>query len=155
MARRTHEDTQITINTILDVATEQLITLGYEKMSYTTLSEQTGISRTGISHHFAKKVDIPCALQGRLLKLMVDKLEVSENESVFVESWKQALEDAQFLAIWRLAFQMTIGRHHQSYLYEMSSQVESLVTHKLNQPCHTTIEWLIGLTLLKIGKEIH
>ncbi|MGR5068159.1 hypothetical protein [Vibrio alfacsensis] len=43
MARRTQENTQITINTILDVATEQLITLGYERMSYTTLSEQTGI----------------------------------------------------------------------------------------------------------------
>ncbi|WP_182026840.1 TetR family transcriptional regulator [Vibrio rotiferianus] len=152
MARRTQEDTQITINTILDVATEQLITLGYEKMSYTTLSEHTGISRTGISHHFAKKVDIPCALQGRLLKLMVEKLDLSKNEAVFIASWQKALEDGQFLAIWRLAFQMTIGRHHQPYVYELTSQVESLVAYKLSQPCYKTIEWLIGLTLMKIGK---
>ena len=138
MARRTQEDTQITINTILDVATEQLITLGYEKMSYTTLSEQTGISRTGISHHFAKKVDIPCALQGRLLKLMVEKLDLSKNETVFIASWQKALEDGQFLAIWRLAFQMTIGRHHQPYVYELTSQVESLVAYKLSQPCYKT-----------------
>ncbi|MHA2827422.1 TetR family transcriptional regulator [Vibrio harveyi] len=150
MARRTHEDTQITINTILDVATEQLITLGYEKMSYTTLSEQTGISRTGISHHFAKKADIPRALQGRLLKMMMDKLDISNNEVAFIQSWKIRLEDAEFMAIWRLAFLMTVCEHHTPYLCDFQSQVEAVTSFKLSKDSQRTIEWLIGLTLLTL-----
>ena len=85
---------------------------------------------------------------------MVEKLDLSKNEAVFIASWRKALEDGQFLAIWRLAFQMTIGRHHQPYVYELTSQVESLVAYKLSQPCYKTIEWLIGLTLMKIGKPV-
>ncbi len=54
MPKRSKEDTEITIQTIMDAVIEQILTLGYDKMSYTTLSNQTGISRTGISHHFPK-----------------------------------------------------------------------------------------------------
>lgn len=152
MARRTHEDTQITINTILDVATEQLITLGYEKMSYTTLSDQTGISRTGISHHFAKKVDIPRALQVRLLKMMMDKLDLSDNEAAFIASWKHHFDDAEFMAIWRLALLMTVCEHHTPYLCDFQRQVEAVASYKLNKNCKHIIEWLIGLTLLTLHK---
>lgn len=153
MARRTHEDTQITINTILDVATEQLITLGYEKMSYTTLSDQTGISRTGISHHFAKKVDIPRALQGRLLKMMMDKLDLSDNEAAFIASWKHHFDDAEFMAIWRLALLMTVCEHHTPYLNEIQTQIDSVASFKLNKSCQRTIEWLIGVTLINLQKN--
>ncbi|AYO14976.1 TetR/AcrR family transcriptional regulator [Vibrio owensii] len=152
MARRTHADTQITINTILDVATEQLITLGYEKMSYTTLSEQSGISRTGISHHFAKKADIPRALQGRLLKMLVDKLNLSGSEEAFVSSWKQHFEDPEFMAIWRLAFLMTVCEHHTPYLKDFQNQVEAVASYKLHKDSQRTVEWLIGLTLLSIHR---
>lgn len=152
MARRTHEDTQITINTILDVATEQLITLGYEKMSYTTLSEQSGISRTGISHHFAKKADIPRALQGRLLKMLMDKLDLSGSEEAFVSSWKRHFEDPEFMAIWRLAFLMTVCGHHTPYLSDFQNQVEAVASYKLNKDSQRTVEWLIGLTLLSIHR---
>lgn len=153
MARRTHEDTQITINTILDVATEQLITLGYEKMSYTTLSDQTGISRTGISHHFAKKVDIPRALQGRLLKMMMDKLDLSDNEAAFISSWKHHFNDAEFMAIWRLALLMTVCERHTPYLNEIQTQIDSVASFKLNKSCQRTIEWLIGVTLINLQKN--
>ncbi|MGR5131717.1 TetR family transcriptional regulator [Vibrio alfacsensis] len=150
MARRTQEDTQITINTILDVATEQLITLGYERMSYTTLSEQTGISRTGICHHFPRKADLACALQGRFLKRIVDKLDLNGSEESFATSWEIALSDAEFLAIWRLAVQMTVCDHHPAYLHELHVQIESIACAKLGQPCQHTIEWLIGKTLLSL-----
>ncbi|MFN1534011.1 MULTISPECIES: TetR/AcrR family transcriptional regulator [Vibrio harveyi group] len=153
MARRTKEDTQITINTILDVATEQLIKLGYEKMSYTTLSEQSGISRTGISHHFAKKADIPRALQGRLLKIMADKLNMSGNEKDFIDSWEHAFGDEAFMAIWRLAFLMTVCEHHTPYLNEIQTQIETVASFKLNKSCQRTIEWLIGVTLLSLQKS--
>ncbi|MGR5238454.1 TetR family transcriptional regulator [Vibrio alfacsensis] len=150
MARRTQEDTQITINTILDVTTEQLITLGYERMSYTTLSEQTGISRTGICHHFPKKADLACSLQGRFLKRIVDKLDLNATVESFATSWKNALNDAEFLAIWRLAIQMTVCDHHPTYLHELHVQIESITSSKLDQSCQHTIEWLIGKTILTL-----
>lgn len=152
MARRTLENTQITINTILDTAIEQLITLGYEKMSYTTLSNQTGISRTGISHHFAKKVDIPRALQGRLFKMMMNKLDLSDNEAAFISSWKHHFDDTEFMAIWRLALLMTVCEHHTPYLFDLQRQVEAIASYKLNKDCKHMIEWLIGLTLLTLHK---
>jgi len=49
MPKRSKEDTEITIQTIMDAVVDQILTLGYDKMSYTTLSNQTGISRTGSS----------------------------------------------------------------------------------------------------------
>lgn len=150
MARRNQEDTQITINTILDVATEQLITLGYERMSYTTLSEQTGVSRTGICHHFTKKAELPCALQGRFLKRIVDKLDLNGSEERLASSWEMALSDAEFLAIWRMAVQMTVSEHYPTYLNELHMQITSIACAKLGLPCQHTIEWLIGKTLLSL-----
>lgn len=55
MPKRSKEETEITIQKIMDAVVDQLLRLGYDKMSYTTLSQQTGVSRTGISHHFPKK----------------------------------------------------------------------------------------------------
>lgn len=42
MPKRSKEDTEITIQTIMDAVVDQILTLGYDKMSYTTLSKQTG-----------------------------------------------------------------------------------------------------------------
>jgi AcrR family transcriptional regulator len=55
MPKRSREETEITIQTILGAVVYQMLNLGYDRMSYTTLSQQTGIFRTGISHHFPKK----------------------------------------------------------------------------------------------------
>lgn len=46
MPKRSKEDTEVTIQTIMDAVVDQLLRLGYDKMSYTTLSQQTGVSRT-------------------------------------------------------------------------------------------------------------
>ncbi|GHX41108.1 transcriptional regulator, TetR family [Vibrio cholerae] len=69
MPKRSKEDTEVTIQTIMDAVVDQLLRLGYDKMSYTTLSQQTGVSRTGISHHFPKKTDFASALDGRIFKM--------------------------------------------------------------------------------------
>ncbi|TOE35518.1 transcriptional regulator, partial [Vibrio parahaemolyticus] len=45
MPKRSKEDTEITIQKIMDAVVDQLLRLGYDKMSYTTLSQQTGVSR--------------------------------------------------------------------------------------------------------------
>ena len=41
MPKRSKEDTEITIQKIMDAVVDQLLRLGYDKMSYTTLSQQT------------------------------------------------------------------------------------------------------------------
>lgn len=74
MPKRSKEDTEITIQKIMDAVIDQLLRLGYDKMSYTTLSQQTGVSRTGISHHFPKKTDFTAALDGRIFRLLLSAL---------------------------------------------------------------------------------
>ncbi|TOF84642.1 transcriptional regulator, partial [Vibrio parahaemolyticus] len=39
MPKRSKEDTEITIQKIMDAVVDQLLRLGYDKMSYTTLSQ--------------------------------------------------------------------------------------------------------------------
>ncbi|BCL72478.1 putative transcriptional regulator [Vibrio nigripulchritudo MADA3029] len=104
MPKRSKEDTEITIQKIMDAVVDQLITLGYDKMSYTTLSQQTGVSRTGISHHFPKKTDFTAALDGRIFKMFVAHLVLDEGIESFKSSWVKALDNAEFLAILRLLF---------------------------------------------------
>jgi len=75
MPKRSKEDTEVTIQTIMNAVVDQLLRLGYDKMSYTTLSQQTGVSRTGISHHFPKKTDFVLALDGQIFNLFVAHLD--------------------------------------------------------------------------------
>lgn len=104
MPKRSKEDTEITIQKIMDAVVDQLLRLGYDKMSYTTLSQQTGVSRTGISHHFPKKTDFTAALDGRIFKMFIEHLEFEKGLDAFSQSWIKALEDSEFLAILRLLF---------------------------------------------------
>jgi len=108
MPKRSKEDTEITIQIIMDAVVEQLITLGYDKMSYTTLSQQTGVSRTGISHHFPKKTDFTAALDGRIYKMFVEHLTLNNDLESFKNSWLVSLNNREFLAILRLLFHHTV-----------------------------------------------
>ncbi|MFX3720948.1 hypothetical protein ACJBPZ_11280, partial [Streptococcus suis] len=74
------------------------------KMSYTTLSQQTGVSRTGISHHFPKKTDFTAALDGRIFKMFMEHIDSENGLDAFSASWVKSLEDAEFIAILRLLF---------------------------------------------------
>lgn len=104
MPKRSKEDTEVTVQTIMDAVVDQLIRLGYDKMSYTTLSQQTGISRTGISHHFPKKTDFASSLDDRIFNIMVSHLDFSHSLDTFVESWQKALMNEEFIALLRLVF---------------------------------------------------
>ena len=104
MPKRSKEDTEITIQLIMDAVVEQLINLGYDKMSYTTLSQQTGISRTGISHHFPKKTDFTSALDGRIYEMFIEHLELRNGLKEFSESWLVALNNPEFVSILKLLF---------------------------------------------------
>ena len=78
MAKRSRVETEQTVNQILDEALKQILTIGFDAMSYTTLSTATGISRTGISHHFPKKTEFLVRLDHRIGQLFVDSVKIRD-----------------------------------------------------------------------------
>ncbi|WP_047042291.1 TetR/AcrR family transcriptional regulator [Vibrio mexicanus] len=153
MPKRSKEDTEITIQTIMDAVVDQLLRLGYDKMSYTTLSQQTGVSRTGISHHFPKKTDFTAALDGRIFKMFVVHLDFDNGLDAFSASWIKALDNSEFLAILRLLFHHTVTsvKTHEfaangiDRLYKMGEAEFGPASEK-------EIEWLLGRTLVHMSK---
>ncbi|MGF1759248.1 TetR/AcrR family transcriptional regulator [Photobacterium sagamiensis] len=152
MPKRSKEDTEITIQTIMDAVVDQLLTLGYDKMSYTTLSNQTGISRTGISHHFPKKQDFSNALDGRIFSLFVEKLELEQGLEAFVTSWVEALKDDKFCAILRLLFHhiVTAEASHE-FASRGIDRLYSLCQERFGNGSAKELEWLFGKSLISLA----
>ncbi|WP_070967080.1 TetR/AcrR family transcriptional regulator [Vibrio sonorensis] len=151
MPKRSKEDTEITIQKIMDAVVDQLLRLGYDKMSYTTLSQQTGVSRTGISHHFPKKTDFTAALDGRIYKMFVEHLDFDNDIETFSTSWLKALESEEFVAILRLLFHhiVTAERAHEF----ASNGIERLYKATESQFGNSSakeLEWLIGRSLIRM-----
>lgn len=103
MAKRSKVETALTIRQIEDAALQQILTIGYDNMSYSTLSDATGVSRTGISHHFPRKIDFLLALNGRIAEFFVAALDFASLER-FELSWLNALDVAELRAVLRLFF---------------------------------------------------
>lgn len=102
MPKRSREDTASTINMILQAVEKQLFKMGYDNMTYTTLSRQTGISRTGISHHFAKKTDFLVAMEERIYQKLTRYLVLNKQLTDFIQSWNDALSKPRFRSILRV-----------------------------------------------------
>ncbi|MCK6263755.1 TetR/AcrR family transcriptional regulator [Vibrio sp. ZSDE26] len=153
MPKRSKEDTEITIQTIMDAVVDQLLRLGYDKMSYTTLSQQTGVSRTGISHHFPKKTDFTAALDGRIFKIFVEHLDVSSDLKTFSDSWVTALNDKEFLAILRLLFHhiVTAERAHE-FAANGIDRLYKMAETQFGEQSQREIEWLMGKSLIAMAK---
>ncbi|NAW82263.1 TetR/AcrR family transcriptional regulator [Vibrio sp. V43_P6S15P86] len=153
MPKRSKEDTEITIQKIMDAVVDQLLRLGYDKMSYTTLSQQTGISRTGISHHFPKKTDFTAALDGRIFKMFIEHLEFDKGLSAFSQSWIKALEDAEFLAILRLLFHHIVtAENAQEFAANGIDRLYKMVESQFGTGGDKELEWLIGRSLIQMSK---
>ncbi|CAM3201084.1 TetR family transcriptional regulator [Shewanella violacea] len=105
MAKRSKAQTELTIKQILDEALQQVLSIGYESMSYTTLSEATGISRTGISHHFPRKLEFLIRLDADIVGLFIHELDFS-TPAALEGSWMKALKNHRFCAILRLFFSL-------------------------------------------------
>ncbi|NLS11705.1 TetR/AcrR family transcriptional regulator [Vibrio sp. SM6] len=153
MPKRSKEDTEVTIQKIMDAVVDQLIRLGYDKMSYTTLSQQTGVSRTGISHHFPKKTDFTAALDGRIFKMFVEHLEFTKNLEDFSQSWLAALEDQEFLAILRLLFHHIVAseKTHQ-FASAGVDRLYKTVAQAFGASGERELEWLIGKSLIRMSQ---
>ncbi|MBO0137693.1 MULTISPECIES: TetR/AcrR family transcriptional regulator [Vibrio] len=153
MPKRNKEDTEITIQKIMDAVIDQLLRLGYDKMSYTTLSQQTGISRTGISHHFPKKTDFTAALDGRIFKMFIEHLEFDKGLNAFSQSWIKALEDAEFLAILRLLFHHIVtAENAQEFAASGIDRLYKMVESQFGAGGDKELEWLIGRSLIQMSK---
>ncbi len=153
MPKRSKEDTEITIQKIMDAVVDQLLRLGYDKMSYTTLSQQTGVSRTGISHHFPKKTDFTAALDARMFKLFVEHLEFDQGLDAFSESWLKALENAEFQAILKLLFHHIVtSENAQEFAANGINRLYEMVENQFGAGGDKELEWLIGRSLIYMSK---
>ncbi|MDW1969070.1 TetR/AcrR family transcriptional regulator [Vibrio sp. 945] len=153
MPKRSKEDTEITIQKIMDAVIDQLLRLGYDKMSYTTLSQQTGISRTGISHHFPKKTDFTAALDSRIFTMFIEHLEFDKGLNAFSQSWIKALEDAEFLAILRLLFHHIVtAENAQEFAANGIDRLYKMVKSQFGAGGDKELEWLIGRSLIQMSK---
>ncbi|GEM75802.1 TetR/AcrR family transcriptional regulator [Vibrio sagamiensis] len=153
MPKRSKEDTEITIQKIMDAVVDQLLRLGYDKMSYTTLSQQTGVSRTGISHHFPKKTDFTAALDGRIFKMFVEHLEFEKGLETFSQSWINALENKEFLAILRLLFHHIVtSESAHEFTANGIDRLYKMAESQFGEGSDKEIEWLIGRSLVQMSK---
>ncbi len=154
MPKRSKEDTEITIQTIMDAVVDQILTLGYDKMSYTTLSKQTGISRTGISHHFPKKQDFATALDGRIFRLFVEKLDLDNGLAGFSKSWIAALDDTsdeKFKATLRLLFHHIASSESTSEFAKRGiDRLYGLCLERFGEESQNELEWLLGKSLISL-----
>ncbi|KWT99844.1 MAG: TetR/AcrR family transcriptional regulator [Vibrio toranzoniae] len=153
MPKRSKEDTEITIQKIMDAVVDQLLRLGYDKMSYTTLSQQTGVSRTGISHHFPKKTDFTAALDGRIFKMFMEHIDSENGLDAFSASWIKSLEDAEFIAILRLLFHhiVTAESAHE-FAANGIDRLYKLTETQFGDTSGKELEWLIGKSLIRMSR---
>ncbi|GAL28057.1 TetR/AcrR family transcriptional regulator [Vibrio maritimus] len=153
MPKRSKEDTEITIQKIMEAVVDQIIRLGYDKMSYTTLSQQTGISRTGISHHFPKKTDFTAALDGRIFKMFVEHLEFEKGIDGFTGSWIESLKNDEFLAILKLLFHHIVtSENSHEFASKGIDRLYKLVETQYGEGSDKELEWLIGRSLIQLSK---
>ncbi|UPQ89646.1 TetR/AcrR family transcriptional regulator [Vibrio sinaloensis] len=152
MPKRSKEDTEITIQKIMDAVVDQLLRLGYDKMSYTTLSQQTGISRTGISHHFPKKTDFTAALDGRIFQMFVEHVDFEHDIDAFTASWVAALDNKEFIAILRLLFHHIVtSQSTHEFARNGVERLYAMTETKYGQASSKELEWLIGKSLLRMA----
>lgn len=148
MPKRSKKDTEITIQTIVSAVEDQLLMLGYDKMSYTTLSKQTGISRTGISHHFPKKTDFMLALDNRIYALFMIHLNVDEDLQAFSDSWIRSLDNPAFISILRLLFHHVIsGEKAENFSKNWVDRLYQMLGDKFGSVSKKELEWLLGISL--------
>lgn len=152
MPKRSKEDTAITVKTILKAVEQQLIKVGYDNMSYSTLSKQTGISRTGISHHFPKKTDFIVALEERLYKRFIAYLVLNKTVTELNDSWEKALTKPQFVAILKVLFHSAVNDDNK---HQVAKNVfEKLIKKRgrqLGDNASADLERLLGKSIVQIS----
>jgi len=153
MPKRSKEDTEITIKVITEAVVEQILTIGYDRMSYTTLSDQTGISRTGISHHFPKKVDFVETVSDEIVSIFHEYLDFSHGINGLKTSWKCALNDKRFVALTRLLMHhILLSEGSKPFAHKILNMLYSMVNESLGDDGYDVLESLLGHSLVVISE---
>ncbi|MDV7103438.1 TetR/AcrR family transcriptional regulator [Vibrio sp. TH_r3] len=154
MPKKSKAETKITVQRILDAVADQLLRLGYDRMSYTTLSQQTGISRTGISHHFPKKKDFMVALDNRIYKKFISYLSLDGQLDQFSTSWQQSLSRPEFSSILRILFHHLLDKDKGDKMAKGGvKRLYKLLKRKYGEQSERELEWLIGRSLSNISDK--
>lgn len=143
MAKRSKAQTEQTIKQILDEALKQVLSIGYESMSYTTLSEATGISRTGISHHFPRKTAFLIQLDSHLASTFIDELDFSD-PLMLETSWMNALDNPGFCAVLRLFFSLCGYSNRDITMFKAVDMARELARSKLGTEGESLFNDLVG-----------
>ncbi|WCE32467.1 TetR family transcriptional regulator [Vibrio sp. SCSIO 43137] len=149
MPRRNRKETLQTIKIITRAAEHQMTTIGYDAMSYTTLSEKTGISRTGISHHFPCKSDFIIALSDKIYRRFIAYLNLDSDLNAFSNSWSESFSKRKFRGILKLTLRnlITNDDSHQSSV-SFIENLTALVVDKFGRDGKQELERLMGQSIL-------
>ncbi|MFT6977477.1 MAG: AcrR family transcriptional regulator [Shewanella psychromarinicola] len=154
MAKRSRVETELTVNQILDEAFKQILTIGFEAMSYTTLSAATGVSRTGISHHFPRKTEFLVRLDQRIGAFFIEGLDFA-SITAFEQSWADVMRHPERKAVLQLFFCLCASTDENMKTFKSLDIVrEAAVSHFAEVGCQC-VEQLIGnsaLVLLQDGQ---
>jgi AcrR family transcriptional regulator len=155
MPKRSKADTEKTISAINEAVVEQMLELGYDKMSYTTLSEQTGISRTGISHHFPRKTDFTEAIDSKLFDMLTEHLALDNDLDTFKKSWLDALSSShQFVAILKLfVHHIVVAEGSLNFAKKGLDGLYEMTIDKLGDDAEYAIDWLLGKSIIEMSRE--
>ncbi|QQX79460.1 TetR family transcriptional regulator [Shewanella sp. KX20019] len=152
MPKRSKADTKQTIEQILAAALQQILSMGYDAMSYSTLSQTTGISRTGISHHFPYKADFLNQLEPKLAALLIEQLDFSGIEPL-QRSWHSALETEQFCAIIKLFFAICGSNELNTTQYKTLTLLKEKVAGELGSQGELAVDTLLGQSAMFLFKQ--
>ncbi|AZG72174.1 TetR/AcrR family transcriptional regulator [Shewanella livingstonensis] len=153
MAKRSRVETELTVNQILDEAFKQILTIGFEAMSYTTLSAATGVSRTGISHHFPRKTEFLVRLDQRIGQFFIEGLDFTSIDAL-QQSWADIMRNPQRKAVLQLFFSLCGSTDQNMKTLNSLNVVKEAAMSHFADAGRRCVEQLIGnsaLVLLQDG----
>lgn len=152
MPKRSKEDTEITIQKIMDAVVDQLLRLGYDKCRIRRESADRCIAYR-YQPPFPKKTDFTAALDGRIFKMFIEHLEFEKGLDAFSQSWIKALEDSEFLAILRLLFHHIVtSESAHEFAANGIDRLYKMVESQFGSGGDKELEWLIGRSLIQMSK---
>lgn len=92
MGRASIAEAKKTKQKIIDAAFHITMKEGFERLTFTSLSNHCGISRSGINRHFPKKSDLIISLEPLLSNIMLSQMNF-ESTSKFYVSWVDGLKN--------------------------------------------------------------
>ncbi|GGP63776.1 TetR family transcriptional regulator [Shewanella algicola] len=149
MAKRSRVETELTVNQILDEAFKQILTIGFEAMSYTTLSAATGISRTGISHHFPRKTEFLVRLDERIGQFFIEGLDFSSIARL-KQSWGALMQHPERKAVLKLFLSLSSSADDNIKTLKSLNIVRDTAVAQFAEAGGQCIEQLIGNSVLTL-----